>query len=83
MAEEFFSNHRQTMPEDPHDVWYETEIGYFCFAFVLWAAQSKFKLKKGTAFNARAIEYRANVKRAMTDSSKRMVLRNRTSMSTK
>ncbi|MCD4720422.1 MAG: hypothetical protein K8S13_11275 [Desulfobacula sp.] len=68
MAEEFFSNHRETIPEDPHNVWDENEIGYFCFAFALWAAQSKFKLKKGTVFNDRALQYCANVESAMNDS---------------
>ena len=68
MAEDFFSNHRETMPEDPHNIWDENEIGYFCFAFALWAAQSKFKLKKRTDFNDRALQYRANVECAMDDS---------------
>lgn len=68
MLEEFIRNHRQTMPEDPLSVWKESEIGYFCFSFTLWAAQSKFKLKKGNLFNERVSEYRANVKAGMKDS---------------
>lgn len=64
MGEEFFKNHRETMPEDPHNVWKENEIGYFCFAFTLWAAQSKFNLKKRATFNDRALQYRANVAKA-------------------
>jgi hypothetical protein len=27
MAEEFFQNHRATMPEDPHDIWDDNEVG--------------------------------------------------------
>ncbi|MEA2039712.1 MAG: hypothetical protein U9N82_07740 [Thermodesulfobacteriota bacterium] len=61
MMEEFFSNHRETMPEDPYNVWDGNEISYFCLAFAFWAAQLKFKLNKGTAFNNRALQYRANV----------------------
>jgi len=67
MAEDFFRNHKETMPEDPHRVWDENEVGYFCFAFAFWAAQSKFKFKKGAAFNDRARQYNANVERGMND----------------
>ena len=63
IGEEFYSYHRETTPEDPHDVWDENEVTYFFFAFTLWAAQSKFKLKQGSIFNDRATEYSVNVKK--------------------
>jgi hypothetical protein len=68
MMEEFIKNHGATMPEDPLNVWKESEIGYFCFSFTLWAAEAKFKLKRGSSFSERVSEYRANVKVGMKDS---------------
>ena len=62
MAGEFFQNHRATMPEDPHDIWDDNEVGYFTFAFVLWSAQTKFKLKYGEQFLERVEQYRQNVR---------------------
>jgi hypothetical protein len=50
MVEGFFQNHRDTMPEDPHDVWDENEVGYFMFSFLLWSAQTKFGLKHDKDF---------------------------------
>ncbi len=70
MGEEFFQNHRATMPEDPHDVWNDNEIEYFSFAFVLWSAQTKFKLKHGSQFLPRAQQYRMNIKVCMEESPK-------------
>jgi len=68
MGEEFFRKHRETMPENPHNVWNENEISYFCFSFTLWAAQSKFKLKKSMDFTNRASQYDQNVNQAMNTS---------------
>lgn len=68
MLEEFLKNHSQTMPENPLNVWKETELGYFCFAFTLWAAQSKFKMKNANIFNERVEEYHENLKASMKDS---------------
>jgi len=61
MGEEFFRNHRDTTPEDPHDVWEENEITYFMYFFVLWSAQTKFRLKDKKRFLARAKRYRQNI----------------------
>jgi len=62
MGEEFYGMHRETMPEDPHDVWKENEIGYFTNCFVLWSARTKFELKHGKQFLERANQYRKNIK---------------------
>ena len=62
MAEEFFEMHRETMPEDPHDVWKENETIYFTLSFVLWSARTKFELRYGKQFLERANQYRKNVK---------------------
>jgi hypothetical protein len=61
ITEEFFQNHRETMPEDPHEVWDENEVSYFAYSFVLWGAQTKFKLRHEKEFLARADEYRQNI----------------------
>jgi hypothetical protein len=68
LSEEFFTNHRDTMPEDPYDVWRKNEINYFLFAFTLWAARQKFRIKKGVEFEIRAVKYLGNVKRNLNDS---------------
>jgi hypothetical protein len=70
MAEEFFQNHRENMPEDPHEVWDENEVGYFMFSFLLWNAQTKFGLKQGEDFVKRAEQYRRNIQVSYEDSKK-------------
>ena len=61
MGEGFFQHHRDTLPEDPHDVWDENEVIYFMFSFVLWNARIKFSLKDRKLFYTRAKQYRQNI----------------------
>ena len=67
MAEEFFQNHRATMPEDPHNVQDQTELVYFMWAFVFWSAQTKFKLKYRKKFLIRAEQFRKNIESALNE----------------
>lgn len=61
IIEAFYKYHRKFLPENPHDVWDEEEIGYFLFSFTLWSAQTKFKLKHKNQFLERASMYRKNI----------------------
>ena len=61
MGEDFFQNHRETMPENPHNVWDEDETTYFVLTFFLWSAQTKFRLKFGDRFYERVEQYRNNI----------------------
>jgi len=57
MAEEFFRRHRETMPENPHDVWDSNEVLFFCYAFGLGAARFNFKAKNRASFSQREARY--------------------------
>jgi len=70
MSEEFADYHYKSMPEDPHEVWEETELGYFMDAFLLWNAQTKFKLKREykDRFDIRVEAFHENIRAAIADS---------------
>lgn len=57
MAEEFFRRHRETMPENPHDIWDSNEVLFFCYAFGLGAARFNFKAKNRASFPQREARY--------------------------
>jgi hypothetical protein len=58
MVHDFSKYHQKTMPENFENVWDVAEIFYFCFAFVLWAAQTKFTSVKSEDLVNRAHRYR-------------------------
>ena len=53
MAEEFFRNHRETMPEDPHAVWNVEEVVVFCLAASLAGAKFNWAASRRESFIAR------------------------------
>jgi hypothetical protein len=61
MAQDFNHYHQETMPEDFENVWDVDELLYFCIAFVLWAAKTKFINMQRIELKNRADLYRMNL----------------------
>jgi hypothetical protein len=67
MWAEFCKKHEETLPMHPRQAWNMVELGHFCFAFTVWAAQQKFIRKAAPTFGGRTEMYRTHVPSVFED----------------